>query len=318
MDGFLRRLAFAVTKFLVRVLVFISRATRWLGLGNVSSRTNLARHELIQAYLRSFVWPDATGRWVPLPTVDPNDRGPVVPKQPVWVMWWQGFEEAPAIVHACLRSLERHADGRTVIRLDQSNVSQYTDLPASIREAWGAGLITTTHLSDLVRLNLLARHGGLWVDATVYISWGLDEIWKSGRLITNRQQASDQHENISAQRWSAYLLGGDGLRDVWSFAEHLLEQYWVSHTSLVHYHLIDYVLNATADRFPAAFAAEISGADVWEGSVHALWNALGTSVTANVDELLSARPFHKVSWRVSPELAAAFADRVEGSPPRDD
>lgn len=32
------------------------------------------------------------------------------------------------------------------------------------------GIITNTHFSDLLRIELLINHGGLWLDATTYLT----------------------------------------------------------------------------------------------------------------------------------------------------
>ena len=46
-------------------------------------------------------------------------------------------------------------------------MSEYVTFPNYILEKWKKGIITNTHLTDLLRLELLIRYGGLWLDATV-------------------------------------------------------------------------------------------------------------------------------------------------------
>ena len=46
-------------------------------------------------------------------------------------------------------------------------MNKYVQFPNYIIEKWNAGLITNTHMTDLLRLELLIRYGGMWVDATV-------------------------------------------------------------------------------------------------------------------------------------------------------
>lgn len=91
----------------------------------------------------------------------------------VWVCWLQGFENVPDIVKACHASLLRHLPpDRELIEITEANLSQYVELPDFVWERYRAGRLSMAHLSDLIRVNLLIRYGGTWVDATVFLSDG--------------------------------------------------------------------------------------------------------------------------------------------------
>ncbi|OCP02791.1 MULTISPECIES: capsular polysaccharide synthesis protein [unclassified Ensifer] len=86
---------------------------------------------------------------------------------PIWQFWAQGAETAPPIVQTCLRSVEMNSAGRKRIVLTAETVGDYLDIPGSLMDRipfWG-----WTKFSNLVRLMLLERHGGTWIDATVLI-----------------------------------------------------------------------------------------------------------------------------------------------------
>jgi len=88
---------------------------------------------------------------------------------PIWVCWLQGLDQAPQLVQNCIRSIERNKqEGQQVIILTAKNFNEYIDLPAVMIDKWEKGQITNTHLSDLIRIHVLARHGGCWIDATIY------------------------------------------------------------------------------------------------------------------------------------------------------
>lgn len=91
----------------------------------------------------------------------------------VWVCWLQGFENAPEIVKACRASLQRHLPpDRELIEITEANLGQYVEFPDFVWESYRAGRVSMAHLSDLIRTNLLIRHGGTWIDATVFLSDG--------------------------------------------------------------------------------------------------------------------------------------------------
>lgn len=81
----------------------------------------------------------------------------------VFVYWAQGFEQAPAIVRACKAETERlHLPG-DVVFLDDSNLSDWVDLPDHVYRIRDA---SRAAFSDVLRVALLSRHGGVWMDAT--------------------------------------------------------------------------------------------------------------------------------------------------------
>ena len=89
----------------------------------------------------------------------------------IWVCWLQGKESMPDIVKYCLKSLERNVPYNTEIKLITStNLKEYVEFPDFIYQKLKVGSLTMTHFSDLIRMALLKKYGGLWIDATVFIS----------------------------------------------------------------------------------------------------------------------------------------------------
>jgi hypothetical protein len=89
----------------------------------------------------------------------------------IWTLWFQGLDEAPWIVKACIDSWIRLNPDWQVVVLDVNNLSNYIQLDLSDEILANLSL---AHQSDLIRLQLLARYGGLWVDATTLCMEPLD------------------------------------------------------------------------------------------------------------------------------------------------
>jgi hypothetical protein len=91
----------------------------------------------------------------------------------VWIMWYQGFDSAPELVRKCLRSWQRHNPNWQIVPLDANNYKEYINLDDVIRQHHHQ--IPIVHLSELVRINLLAKRGGVWVDASCFCCQPLDD-----------------------------------------------------------------------------------------------------------------------------------------------
>ena len=88
----------------------------------------------------------------------------------IWVMWWQGEENMPEIIKLCYSSILKNANGSEVILIDYKNYQNYITFPDYIIDKVEKKVITITHLSDLIRSFLLVEFGGLWIDATIYVT----------------------------------------------------------------------------------------------------------------------------------------------------
>jgi hypothetical protein len=105
------------------------------------------------------------------------DSAASMPKT-IWFLWLQGLENAPYVVRKCHESWVARNPGWRVVSLDEAT------LPAAASADYAGGNIgrlSRQHKSDLLRLDLLAHHGGVWADATCFCMQPLDD-WLLPRM----------------------------------------------------------------------------------------------------------------------------------------
>lgn len=85
----------------------------------------------------------------------------------IWFCWLQGLDSAPPIVHACYESLRRNLIGKEIRVIDDRNRRDYVQVPEFIEDRWRKKRISPALFSDLIRLELLSKYGGTWIDSTV-------------------------------------------------------------------------------------------------------------------------------------------------------
>lgn len=86
----------------------------------------------------------------------------------IWCCWLQGFEKAPAIVKACVNSLSENIKGKEFRFVDEQNLREYICFPEHIEERWRKKKIPPAMFADLIRLELLVKYGGTWIDSPCY------------------------------------------------------------------------------------------------------------------------------------------------------
>jgi tetratricopeptide (TPR) repeat protein len=123
----------------------------------------------------------------------------------IFALWMQGIENAPPVVQACHRQLIR-STSRPVVYLDATTLPDYVQLPSDI-SAIEMGM---QHRSDLLRIELLARYGGTWLDATCLVRDDFDDRLKdlsdSGFFAFAKRKATLSNWLLSVDRPSHYLI----------------------------------------------------------------------------------------------------------------
>jgi len=90
----------------------------------------------------------------------------------IWLLWTQGFENAPEVVKLCLDSWKQHNPGWDIRALDLAELNRLIDL-SHLTDVGRPDITPQVH-SNLTRLCLLRRYGGVWADATVFCREPLD------------------------------------------------------------------------------------------------------------------------------------------------
>ena len=159
----------------------------------------------------------------------------------IWVCWWQGLDNAPEIVKKCIDSIKRNAGKHQVIVITDENVKQFVHFPLWIEEKYKKGIITKTHISDILRLKLLAEYGGIWLDSTFYCNGSLEEYFSVP--IWSIKRPEYRYTSVAAGYFANYSFAcNTENRKVFAIlAEYLLE-YWQTHDYMVDYLFLDYLI----------------------------------------------------------------------------
>lgn len=210
----------------------IAKLLRRLPAKNLSDNFNMYRHRKIQNQLKP-IFEKAFQSFTKYEKYNVNNT--------IWIFWWQGEDSMPDIVKKCYNSVQRFCGNKKIVLITKDNIRDYTDISENIYLKLNSGVITFTHFSDILRANLLKNNGGLWMDATIYVTNSLDNI-ELKELLYRVSQSKDTF-NISFGRWTGFFMGGPSGMDIMSFMDRLYQCYWEEYDELIDYFLIDYALD---------------------------------------------------------------------------
>jgi mannosyltransferase OCH1-like enzyme len=158
----------------------------------------------------------------------------LVQNQIIWICWLQGYENSPDIVKACFKSVKEHSSGYDVILITEENMSEYVHMPDYIMKKCNDGLITKTHFSDILRALLLITYGGIWLDATVFISGNIPEYIKNADLFMFKTSNLDKNAFLPASSWFIAAKKGN---PILIKLYNILLKYWEKEKNMMHYYL---------------------------------------------------------------------------------
>lgn len=175
--------------------------------------------------------------------------GNYIVNAPVWVCWWTGLETAPPIVKQCVKSIYRNSNNRIVNLITQENYSEFVDVPDFIMNKMVRGLMGLAHFTDYLRVCLIEKYGGLWLDATIFCSEQLSNDYFNLPFFTLKSQYRETRF-ISKYRWTTFCLGGWKHNQFFLFLKDALEEYWSKNDYAIDYLFFDYLIYLAKENCP--------------------------------------------------------------------
>jgi len=93
----------------------------------------------------------------------------------IWIYWHE--PTLPKIVEICIRQIERLNTEYSVVVLNKDTYKNYVgDLDLYLAK------VTVTTFTDLLRLELVSKYGGIWLDASILFFKSIDQIFSALNL----------------------------------------------------------------------------------------------------------------------------------------
>jgi hypothetical protein len=157
-------------------------------------------------------------------------------KDTVWFMWLQGIDNPPDIVKKCLESQKKAMPDKHFIVLDDSNYQEYASLPDFIVKKHDEGIIGHAHFSDLIRNEILIKHGGFWIDATVFMTDAnlIENVEKTDLFMYSYYYFGFNPEIMELNNWFIYSTTNNNML---SLLQKFLYEYWKDNNRASNYYI---------------------------------------------------------------------------------
>ena len=159
----------------------------------------------------------------------------------IYWCWLQGINFIPELYLSTLNSVKKNCKNFSIIILNESNIENYVRFPSYITKKYKNGYISPTHFSDLLRLELLIKYGGTWIDASVLIT-NFNETYFNNDLFFFQERTPGcvgSNWFITSEKASPMLLT---TRD-------LLYEYWKNNDILHNYYIFHLFIAFASERY---------------------------------------------------------------------
>ncbi len=213
----------------------------------------------------------------------------------IWFCWLQGEENMPDLVKVCYSKLKENSGCHEVVLITSNNYSKYVEIPLVIEEKYKQGKLLPAHFADLLRLKLLLRYGGLWIDSTIYTTAPLPEYMFEENFFSIKNKKLREDNSISYYRWCSFVLGHK--RPVIKALSIAFQKYIENEKSFIHYLLIDYMIDLLYKNVED-FRLFIDETPIREQNLHSLRNYMNAEYDDEMyRNLLSNTTVFKLTYK---------------------
>jgi len=212
----------------------------------------------------------------------------------VWVCWLQGIENAPLIVQKCYESLQKNLKNKKIILITEDNYKNYIQFPEFIQKKIDLKIITKTHMSDMLRLELLTKYGGTWIDATVLCTSNRipNYMFESDLFLFQCLKPGRDGHAIFPSSW---FITASSNNKLLLLTRDLLYLYWEKNNKLIDYFLFHIFLQIVLESYPEEWQKVVP----FDNSVpHILQLRLFENYNDDIwKALCQMTPFHKLTYK---------------------
>ena len=105
----------------------------------------------------------------------------------IWQYWHQGIDDAPELIKKCFESVRNHMPGKKQVIITFDTIKDYIELPKRYYDLLENKKIPIAIFSDILRVYLLNKYGGSWVDSTIYLTDKIpDDIMNSNFCVLQK------------------------------------------------------------------------------------------------------------------------------------
>lgn len=225
-------------------------------------------------------------------------------KVPIWICWWQGYDNMPELCRICFDSIRKSLpENSELILITWDNYEKYVTIPRYVVEKVEQQRITLTHFSDILRHSLLAKYGGMWIDSSIYCAKSIEaDFLKEADFWSIKLDKSDIDEQylgqkISKCQWSSFIMKGAKDNLLNRFVLDAMLMYVKEYDLFIDYFLQNLLIRIGYDCIPEV-KKMIDSIAVNNQAIYKLYYMIDNEYNERIyDNIRETTTFFKLTWK---------------------
>ena len=191
-------------------------------------------------------------------------------------------------------------DGYEIKVVDAENWKEYVELPDYIEKKWEKKQIPPALFSDLLRLELLIKYGGTWIDSTVLCTGNVNDNHNDNFLNADLflfQYTKQGSVPVSISNWFITACRNN---EVLRVLREMLYAYWRDYDCVLDYYIFHLFFAMISKEYPEQIAAMPHGQS--QNSLMLLHHLNETFSQNKWDKLRGRVRFHKLAFRLNDDI----------------
>lgn len=229
-------------KFFFKQKMKIVSPQDWM---NKHSHVKRILHEIFDSYLSSM-------KDLPIYPIQSENKShkESLYDDSIWI-YWDNPNNIPDLVKCCISSVRKYSDKKKIIIVNEQNYSNYIRVNSNILGKYRAGIISRTHFSDIVRVSLLEKYGGVYMDATILQTQRTPNYVTSTDFFTFKLKIEKPWEVVSNGEWSVFFISCKKQNLLMKATLSMMNSYWEKYDLLIDYLWMDYFWKIASEKIPS-------------------------------------------------------------------
>ncbi len=246
----------------------------------------------------------------------------------IWQCWLQGKEQAPDIIRACLHSVQKYQPKHTIKVLDMHTVHDFIHIPQYILDKFHQNIIPPAHFTDYIRVALLAKYGGTWIDATIFLSESIPNTLLKEDFFAYKfppwcglpkktlpdfaRIFSGHTRDIDKRCFSNWLIHAKANNRLMQLTQAFLEEYWAKENTLFDYYMFHLFCTYAILQDSLCQESFVHMVEASNAYPHLLQQCLLQPYDEKLyTSIKNATPVHKLTHKIMGEVpAGSFAHHI--------
>lgn len=213
----------------------------------------------------------------------------------IFLFWAQGFENAPIMINKCVESWKKHNSDWDIHMVDLKNLHEYIKIEEYIDISLLLNL-KLAHFSDIIRMLLLKKYGGVWCDSTTFCMRPLTE-WLMNHIDEGFFVFDKPHLDRMISNFFIYSEKDNYVLYKWcSETINYYKQQRVEENYFIHHELFKQLYN-TDNNFKDIWDKidKVSAVDLHFLQHNGLYNNVTIETKSHIDNIIL--PFYKLRYQ---------------------